>query len=203
MHLDPATLTWDAAYKYLNGAILPRPIAFVSTIDADGNLNLAPFSFFTAVAANPMTICFSVMRRGSDGMKKDTLVNIEQTKEFVVNVVSESFAEQMNITATEFPHGISEFAESGLTPAPSLIVKAPRVQESLVNFECKLTEIVHIGGDEKGAGSLVIGQVVQVHVADEIHFDGKIDTKKLQPIGRLAGADYVRCTDTFEMARKK
>ncbi|TCP55645.1 flavin reductase (DIM6/NTAB) family NADH-FMN oxidoreductase RutF [Tumebacillus sp. BK434] len=202
MQLDPATLSWEAAYKYLNGAILPRPIAFVSTVDEAGNTNLAPFSFFTAVAANPLTICFSVMRRGTDGEKKDTLVNIEHTKEFVVNIVSESFANQMNATAAEFPHGVSEFAESGLTPAPSTVVKAPRVKESLVNFECKLTEIVHIG-EGKGAGSLVIGQVVQVHVDDEIHFDGKIDTAKLQPIGRLAGADYVRVTDTFEMVRKK
>ncbi|ARU61650.1 hypothetical protein CBW65_11955 [Tumebacillus avium] len=202
MQLDPATLSWEAAYKYLNGAILPRPIAFVSTVDGEGNTNLAPFSFFTAVAANPLTICFSVMRRGTDGEKKDTLVNIENTKEFVVNVVSESFANQMNVTATEFPHGVSEFSESGLTPVPSTVVQAPRVKESLVNFECKLTEIVHIG-DGKGAGSLVIGQVVQVHVDDEIHFDGKIDTHKLQPIGRLAGADYVRVTDTFEMVRKK
>ena len=202
MHLDPATLPWDLAYKYLNGAILPRPIAFVSTMDAEGVLNLAPFSFFTAVSANPMTICFSVMRRGTDGQKKDTLRNIEATGEFVVNVVSESFAEKMNVTAAEFPPEVSEFEASGLTPTASVVVRVPRVQESLVNFECKLTQIVEIG-DGKGAGSLVIGQVVQVHVDDSIHFDGKIDTQGLNPVGRLAASDYVRVTDTFQLIRPK
>lgn len=202
MHLDPAALPWEAAYKYLNGAILPRPIAFVSTVDAEGVLNLAPFSFFTAVSANPMTICFSVMRRGTDGLKKDTLRNIEATGEFVVNIVSESFVEKMNVTAAEFPPEVSEFEASGLTPAASVIVKAPRVLESLVNFECKLTQIVEIG-DGKGAGSLVIGQVVQVHVDDAIHHDGKIDTQGLNPVGRLAASDYVRVTDTFQLIRPK
>lgn len=202
MHLDPATLPWDLAYKYLNGAILPRPIAFVSTVNEEGRTNLAPFSFFTAVAANPMTICFSVMRRGTDGQKKDTLRNIEATGEFVVNVVSESFVEKMNVTAAEFPPEVSEFEEAGFTQAPSVVVKPPRVGESLVNFECKLTQVVEIGA-EKGGGSLVIGQVVQVHVEDTIHFDGKIDTKGLQPVGRLAASDYVRITDTFQLIRPK
>lgn len=202
MRIDPSSLPWADAYKYLNGAILPRPIAFVSTLDEAGTLNLAPFSFFTAVAAKPLTICFSVMRRGTDGSKKDTLQNIEATKEFVVNIVSESFAEQMNITATEFPPEVSEFAASGLTPAPSLLVKAPRVAESLVNFECKLHQIVEVGGEERGASALVIGEVVQIHVDDSIHHNGKIDTKGLNPIGRLAASEYVRITDTFEMTRK-
>lgn len=202
MHLDPATLPWDLAYKYLNGAILPRPIAFVSTMDAEGVLNLAPFSFFTAVSANPMTICFSVMRRGTDGQKKDTLRNIEATGEFVVNVVSESFVEKMNVTAAEFPPEVSEFEASGLTPTASVVVRVPRVQESLVNFECKLTQIVEIG-DGKGAGALVIGQVVQVHADDSIHHDGKIDTQGLNPVGRLAASEYVRVTDTFQLIRPK
>jgi len=203
MHLDPASVPWDLAYKYLNGAILPRPIAFVSTIDEEGRTNLAPFSFFTAVAANPMTICFSVMRRGSDGGKKDTLRNIEATKEFVVNMVSEAIAEPMNVTAGEYPHGDSEFDRSGLTPIPSILVRAPRVKESLVNFECRLTQIVEIG-EEKGAGALVIGQVVQIHVDDSIAEDNhRINTAKLNPIGRLAASDYVRITDTFSMIRPK
>ncbi|MGZ4164936.1 MAG: flavin reductase family protein [Tumebacillaceae bacterium] len=203
MHLDPATLPWNEAYKYLVGSILPRPIAFVSSVDAEGTLNLAPFSFFTAVAANPPTICFTVMRRGTDGQKKDTLRNIEATREFVVNVVSESIVEQMNVTAGEYAPDVDEFKQSGLTPAPSVVVKAPRVQESLVNLECKLTQIVEIGGDEAGAGALIIGEVVQVHVDDSIHFDGKINTDGLKPVGRMAGAQYVRVTDTFELVRPK
>ncbi|PWK10338.1 flavin reductase family protein [Tumebacillus permanentifrigoris] len=202
MQIDPKSLPWQDAYKYLNGAILPRPIAFVSSVDEAGILNLAPFSFFTAVAANPLTICFSVMRRGTDGAKKDTLRNIEATREFVVNIVSEAIGEQMNITATEFPAEISEFDASGLTPIPSTVVRAPRVAESLVNFECKLHQIVEVGGEERGASSLVIGEVVQIHVDDSIHENGKINTRALNPIGRLAGHDYVRVTDTFEMMRK-
>lgn len=203
MHLDPASLpTWNDVYKYLIGSVVPRPIAWVSTVDEQGTQNLAPFSFFTVVAANPPTICFTVMRRGSDGQKKDTLRNIEATEEFVVNIVSEPLVEQMNATATEFAPDVSEFEQTNLTPAPSVVVKAPRVGEALVNLECKLTQIVEIGGDEKGAGALVIGQVVQIHVDDAIHYDGKIDTTKLQPIGRMAGAQYIRCTDTFELTRK-
>lgn len=202
MNIDPATLPWRDAYKYLTGSIVPRPIAFVSTVDAEGKTNLAPFSFFTAVAADPMTIAFSPMRRGTDGAKKDTLKNIEATGEFVVNIVSESFVEQMNVTATEFPPEVSEFDESGLTPVPSVVVKAPRVKESKVNLECKLLQVVEVGGDHAGAGAIVLGTVVQVHVEDEVHFDGKIDTKGVQPVGRLAGADYVRLTDTFVLERK-
>lgn len=203
MHLDPSTLPWNEAYKYLVGSILPRPIAFVSSIDAQGTLNLAPFSFFTAVAANLPTICFTVMRRGTDGQKKDTLRNIEATREFVVNVVSESIVERMNVTAGEFAPDVDEFVQSGLTPAESVVVRPPRVKESLVNLECKLTQIVEIGGDEAGAGALIIGEVVQVHVDDAIHFDGKIDTAGLKPVGRMAGAQYVRVTDTFELIRPK
>jgi len=202
MQIDPQSLPWELVYKYLNGAILPRPIAFVSTVNEAGQTNLAPFSFFTAVAANPLTICFSVMRRGSDGEKKDTLRNIEATGEFVVNIVSERIAEPMNIAAGEFPPEISEFDQSGLTPVPSVLVRAPRVQESLVNFECRLREIVHVG-EAKGAGSLILGEVVQIHVDDRIHRDGKIDTQALAPIGRLAAAEYVRVTDVFEMKRPK
>lgn len=205
MHIDPAGMPWNDVYKYLIGAVLPRPIAFVSTVDGEGRTNLAPFSFFTVVAANPPTICFSAMRRGSDGAKKDTLRNIEETKEFVVNIVSEGIVPQMNQTAGEYPHGVSEFDQSGLTPVASLKVKAPRVGESLVNFECRLTQIVEIGGDEAGAGALILGEVIALHVDESVQREGKvgIDTAALQPVGRLAGSDYVRVTDTFELERKK
>ena len=206
MVIDPGTMGWGDVYKYLIGAVLPRPIAFVSTVDEEGRTNLAPFSFFTVVAANPPTICFSTMRRGSDGAKKDTLRNIEATKEFVVNIVSESFVEQMNKTAAELPHGESEFDFSGLTPVASTKVKAPRVQESHVHLECRLTQIVEVGGDEAGAASLILGEVIALHVDESVHRgDGKvgIDTAALQPLGRLAGNDYVRVTDTFELIRKK
>jgi flavin reductase (DIM6/NTAB) family NADH-FMN oxidoreductase RutF len=203
MQVDPKTLSWQDTYKYLIGSVQPRPIAFVSTVNEAGQTNLAPFSFFTVVAANPPTICVSIMRQGKTGEKKDTLNNIEATKEFVVNIVSESFVEQMNRTAGNFPPDVSEFEVSGLTPVPSSIISVPRVGESLINLECRLTQIVEVGGDVGGAGSLVIGEVVQVHVADEIHYDGKIRTSVLNPVGRLAGDDYVRVTDTFTVVRDR
>lgn len=202
MKVEPGTLPWSEAYKLMTGAVQPRPIAFVSTIDEEGRANLAPFSFFTAISADPMMICFSPMRKAGDGGKKDTLSNIEKTREFVVNIVSEKIVHQMNECAIEFGPEVDEFEETGLTKAMSEIVKPPRVQESDVQLECVLHEILHFG-DKPGAGSLVIGQVVNIHVKDELYHDGKIDVKKLEPIGRLAGPLYTRAAaDTFVLKRK-
>jgi flavin reductase (DIM6/NTAB) family NADH-FMN oxidoreductase RutF len=202
MEIIPDTLEWRDAYKLLIGSILPRPIAFVTTIDDNGNANAAPFSFFTAICAEPMLICFSPMRRGSDGGKKDTLVNIENTKQFVINIVSESFAKQMNDCATEFAPDVDELEEVGLTKEPAVMVKVPRLKESLVHLECVLYQVLHFG-DHAGAGSLVIGKVVNIQVDDKLYDKGRIDTAKLNPIGRMAGNSY---TDplgkTFEMLRR-
>src|SRR5215470_13794638 len=140
--INPSGHDYRDIYKLMVGVIVPRPIAFVSTISADGIRNLAPFSFFTGISANPPVICFSPMIRGSDGARKDTLRNIEVTKEFVVNVVSEGFAEKMNICSAEFPPEVDEFEMSGLTPVPSDLVKPPRVKESCINLECRLVQIV-------------------------------------------------------------
>ncbi|WP_078414964.1 flavin reductase family protein [Priestia abyssalis] len=202
MKIEPGTLPWSEAYKLMTGAIQPRPIAFVSTINEEGQANLAPFSFFTAICADPMMICFSPMRKGTDGGKKDTLSNIEKTREFVVNIVGEKIVNQMNECAIEFSPEVDEFEETGLTKAVSEIVKPPRVEESDVQLECVLHDILHFG-DKPGAGSLIIGQVVNIHVKDELYHNGKIDTEKLQPIGRLAGPLYTRATaDTFTLKRK-
>ncbi|KEZ47640.1 flavin reductase family protein [Metabacillus indicus] len=202
MDVKPDSLHWKNAYKLMIGSILPRPIAFVSTLDENGTANLAPFSFFTAISAEPMMVCFSPMRRGTDGTKKDTLLNIEQTKEFVINIVSEEIGEQMNLCAGEFPRDADEFEESGLTKISSAAVSPPRVKESLVHLECLLHEILHFG-EHAGAGSLVIGKVVHIHVDDALFFDGKIDTGKLNPIGRLAGNQYTKpMSDTFEIVRR-
>nr|WP_279326009.1 flavin reductase family protein [Bacillus sp. FJAT-47783] len=185
------------------GSILPRPIAFVSTIDKCNQANLAPFSFFTGICADPFMVCFAPMLRGTDGEKKDTLLNIEETKEFVINVVSEDFVEKMNNCAIEYDRHIDEFIESGLTRLESQIVKPPRVKESKVQLECVLHDILHFG-DQPGAGSLVIGKVVFVHIDDALYFDGKIDTDLLKPIGRMAGATYTRAaSDTFVLERKR
>ncbi|TDL35259.1 flavin reductase family protein [Jeotgalibacillus sp. S-D1] len=203
MDVQPHSLNWKEAYKLMIGAILPRPIAFVSTIDAKGIPNLAPFSFFTAISAEPMLICFSPMRNGEDGSKKDTLINIEETKEFVINIVSEDLAEQMNDCAANFPADLDEFEQVGLTKAQSSTVLPPRVHESRIHLECVLHEVLHFG-EQPGSGSLVIGKVQHIHVDDGLYFDGKIDSKALQPIGRLAGQVYTKpMSDTFELIRKK
>ncbi|MCL4401241.1 MAG: flavin reductase family protein [Acidobacteria bacterium] len=182
------------------GCIVPRPIAFVSSISPEGVLNLAPFSFFTAISANPPVICFSPMVRASDGARKDTLHNIEATGEFVVNVVSEDFAARMNICATEFPPEVDEFQASGLSPIPSDLVKPPRVAESRIHMECKLLQIVNVSPKPLG-GSLVIGEVLRFHVDDTVLDGFKIDPDRLQPIGRMGGPTYTRTTDRFEMPR--
>ncbi|MHC0035499.1 flavin reductase family protein [Pseudoneobacillus sp. C159] len=203
MKINPASLEWREAYKLLVGSILPRPIAFVSTIDENGIANAAPFSFFTAICADPMLVCFSPMRRGTDGAKKDTLVNIEKTKQFVINIVSEEFVEQMNECAKELPHDVDEFEYTGLTKVESVHVKAPRIAESKVQLECELFQSLDFG-TEPGAGSLVIGKVVHVHIQDDLYDNGRISTEKLLPVGRMAGQTYTKpLAGTFEMIRKK
>ncbi|RJG25110.1 flavin reductase family protein [Paenibacillus thiaminolyticus] len=203
MNIAPHDLHWKDAYKLMIGSILPRPIAFVSTIDPNGTANLAPFSFFTAICAEPLLIGFAPMRRGTDGRKKDTLVNIEATGEFVVNIVGERIVEPMNETAAEFEPDVDEFQAAGLTPIPSQLIRPYRVQESGIHMECVLHDILHFG-DQPGAGSLVIGKVVLMHISDELYADGKIDMEKLLPIGRMAGHVYTRAvSDTFMLERKK
>lgn len=201
MEVSPESLEWRDAYKLLIGSILPRPIAFVSTIDEKGIANAAPFSFFTAICAEPMLICFSPMRRGTDGAKKDTLVNIENTKQFVINIVSEDMAKQINDCAAEYAPEVDEIEQVGLIKEPSFKVNVPRIKESLVHLECELYQILDFG-DKPGAGSLVIGKVVNVQVADQLFSKGRIDTTILQPIGRMAGNSYTNpLGKTFDMIR--
>jgi flavin reductase (DIM6/NTAB) family NADH-FMN oxidoreductase RutF len=187
-------------YRLLQGAVLPRPIAFVSTRSADGVNNLAPFSFFNVVCADPPTICFSPMRRGPQALKKDSLVNIETTGEFVVNVVDESFVGPMNQCSADFEPDESEWVACGLTAVASEVVAPPRVGESPIQMECKLRQVVEIS-DRPGGGSLVIGEVVRMHVRDDLLDNGRILMERWKPIGRAAGATYVRCTDTFDLPR--
>ncbi|MBM3776299.1 MAG: flavin reductase family protein [Acidobacteria bacterium] len=182
------------------GVIVPRPIAFVSSLSPEGIRNLAPFSFFTGISANPPVICFSPMVRASDGQRKDTLRNIEATREFVVNVVSEEFAQQMNVCSAEFAPEVDEFEMSGLTAVPSDLVRPPRVAESKVHLECRLVEIVEVSAKPLG-GSLVIGEVLRFHVRDELFSDYKIDPDRLRPIGRMGGPTYTRTTDRFDLPR--
>ncbi len=202
MIIDPREAGHQNIYKLLIGAVVPRPIAFVSTLSRDGIRNLAPFSFFTAVSANPPVICFCPLRRPGPDPYKDTLRNILATKEFVVNIVSEEFVDKMNACSADFPPEVDEFEASGLTPIPSDLVKPPRVAESHVQMECKLYLTIEFG-ELPGSGNLVLGEVVRFHVDDQYFDDFKIDPDKLRPIGRMAGATYTRTTDRFEMVRPK
>lgn len=197
MKIDPHN--FEGFNRVLTGVVVPRPIAFVSTMSADGVLNLAPYSFFNAVAYDPPTIVFSSSRHAAD-KRKDTLANIEQTGEFVVNVVVDDIAEAMNRTAAEFPTAVSEFDIAGLTPAPSDIVKPPRVAESPVNMECRLNQVVPIGQGHHQHG-LVIGEIVLMHVRDDIINGHRINHQLLKPTGRLAGSMYCHTADVFEMVR--
>ena len=202
MIINPSEHDYRNIYKLMVGAIVPRPIAFVSTISPGGIRNLAPFSFFTGISANPPVICFCPMIRGSDSSRKDTLRNIEAVKEFVVNVLSEEFAEQMNACSAEFPPEVDEFEVSGLTPVSSDLVKPPRVKESHINMECRLLQIVDVSAKPLG-GSLVIGEVLRFHIDDALFDNYKIDPDKLHAIGRMGGPTYTRTTDRFDMTRPK
>lgn len=202
MIVDPGGTAAADIYKLMVGIIVPRPIAFVSTVSVEGILNLAPFSFFTGISANPPVICFSPMVRGSDSQRKDTLHNIEATREFVVNIVSEEFAAQMNATSAEFPPEVDEFAVSRLTPVASDLVKPPRVGESKASMECRLLQVVHVSPKPLG-GSLVMGEVVRFHVRDEIVDNFRVDPDALRAIGRMGGPTYCRITDRFDMVRPK
>lgn len=187
-------------YKFLIGSILPRPIAVVSTRNVDGSSNLAPFSFFTAVSAQPMIIAFCPLIRGSDGQFKDTVKNILREKEFVVNFCTEDNYERVNLASTELPYGQDEFVFSGLTSLDSQVVKAKRVKESPVQFECVFRDMLCYG-KTPGAGSMITGEVKLVHIDESIMVNGKIDTALLKAIGRGAGNDWFKTDSRFQMER--
>lgn len=200
MLLDFSSLSAREAYGWMVSAITPRPIAWVSTVSLDGNPNLAPFSFFQGITANPPTLMF-VPVNTRDGGKKDTLRNIEQVPQFVVNIVSYALAEKMNATAGLYPYGVSEFEKCGVTSAPSHRVKPARVAESPIAFECRLDRIVSIG-EGPIAANVIFGRILLVHVAERIlNAEGEIDSAKLDAIGRLGGEAFSRTTETFSLKR--
>lgn len=186
-------------YKYLINIITPRPIAWVSTISKTGVPNLAPFSFSSGVTSHPPTHLFCPANH-SDGRKKDTLINIEDTGEYVCNVVPYALRLPMVASSEEFPPEVSEFAEAGVTAAPSRLVKPPRVKESPVAMECKVMKVVPIGTGPN-AGNIVVGEIVALHIDDAVMKNGKIDPALLDTIGRLGGADYCRTTERFTLVR--
>ena len=197
--LSNTTHSWRAMHRLYVSFVQPRPIAFVSTVDAAGRPNLAPFSFYNMLSANPPVVVFSpALNR--HGKPKDTLVNIQATGEFVIATVTEPIAERMNICSTEFDPGVSEFARSGLTAIPASRVRPPLVKESPVNIECKLRQIVSLG-DGPGAGQAVFGDVIAVHVDDAVLAAGDMvcDAAKLQAVGRMGGSEYSRTLDRFKL----
>ncbi len=200
--LDPAQIEAADIYKLMIGMIVPRPIAFVSTIDSSGIRNLAPFSYFTGCSSNPPVLCFSTSVRSGPRPYKDTLENVKATSEFVVNIVSEEFAEQMNATSVSALPEVDEFELSGLTPLPSDLVKPPRVAESKAQMECRLNQIVSVS-ERPGGGILVLGEVLRFHVLESLLDGYRIDPVKLNAIGRMGGPAYVRTHDLFEMQRPK
>ena len=202
MIIDPTEQSFKENHKIMIGSIVPRPIAFVSTKSSDGILNLAPFSYFNGVCSNPPTGLVAPSRRGYDGLIKDTLNNIQNTKEFVINLVSEEIADQMVACSTDYDNEVDEFEVSGLTPIDCVKVNPPRVKESKISFECELNTIVEIGKAEAGAGFIVIGTIVMFHIDDTVYKDGHINLNTLNPIGRLAGNSYTRIVDTFDIIRQ-
>jgi flavin reductase (DIM6/NTAB) family NADH-FMN oxidoreductase RutF len=217
MDLDivPAQLTHHELYGTLLNAVAPRPIAWVSSLSASGEPNLAPFSFFNVVCVKPPLLAFAPGRRlprktasasglagGSVGEQKDTLHNIRETKEFVVNIVTFELAEAMNLTSGEYDASIDEFEVANLASAPSKIVKPRRIEKSPVSFECKLHQILDFNPDPQGS-SLVIGEIVSIHIDERYIKDGRLDRNSLDLIGRMGGIQYTRTTERFEMVRPK
>ena len=201
MNVRPDQIPYREFYRILLGAVVPRPIAWVSTL-SNGHPNLAPFSFFNAVSAKPPLLGFCPSLRQVDGRPapKDTLHNIRETGEFVVNMVPFAMAEAMNLTSGEYESTINEFEVAKLNIRPSQVVRPPQVQESPVSFECKLERIIDFG-KEPPSGSLVIGEIVCVHLAEDVLNEGNLDPEALDLIGRMGGAQYSRTTERFEMKR--
>jgi flavin reductase (DIM6/NTAB) family NADH-FMN oxidoreductase RutF len=198
--VDPASADPTSVYKLLIGAVVPRPIAFVSTISPEGAFNVAPFSFFTVASAHPPVLVFTVGNRATPDPRKDTLRNITTAREFVVSIVSEDFGPKMNLCSGDYPPEVNEFEVSGLTPIPSDLVKAPRVAESHINMECRLLYTISLSGLVNG-GNLVLGEVLRFHIDDALFSNYRIDQDKLRAIGRMAGNSYTRTQDRFDMIR--
>jgi len=192
--IDPNSISTGEMHKILLAAVAPRPIAFASTIDSMGNVNLSPFSFFNVFSANPPILIFSPARRTRDNTTKHTLENVKEIKEVVINTVNFPMVEQMSLSSTEYDKGVNEFKKSGLLSIPSIRIKPPRVDESPVSFECIVDNIVELG-KQGGAGNLIISRVVYIHINVKYLGDnGEIDTEKLDLVARLGGNWYTRVT---------
>jgi len=212
MNITPSDFSHSELYGLILNSVAPRPIAWVSTLSASGQPNLAPFSFFNCVCVEPPLLAFAPglrprrqpnsARTEAHGEPKDTLRNVRETKEFVVNIVTYDLAQAMNLTSGEYDASVNEFEVAHIASAPSQVVKAPRVAASPVSFECKLYQILDFSPSPQSS-SLVIGQIVSIHVDDAHIKHGKLDRNSLDLIGRMGGIQYTRTTQRFEMVRPK
>ncbi|MCR8666944.1 flavin reductase family protein [Aestuariibaculum sp. M13] len=195
--IDPKEIRTSLLHGYLLSAVAPRPIAFASTVDAEGRINLSPFSFFNVFSSNPPILVFSPSRRVKDNTIKHTLKNIEATREVVINTVNYDMVHQMSLSSSDFPEGVNEFEKSGLTMLKSDIVKPFRVAESPVQMECKVNDIIALG-TEGGAGNLIICEVVKLHIDEDVlDKDGHVIQEKLDLVARAGGSYYTRANKGF------
>jgi flavin reductase (DIM6/NTAB) family NADH-FMN oxidoreductase RutF len=202
-HLDPKALSIPELHSYLVGAVGPRPVAFASTVDAEGRPNLSPFSFFNVFGANPPLLIFSPARRGRDNTTKHSYHNVKAVPEVVINVVTHAMVQQTSLASTEYPEGVNEFVKAGFTPIASEVVRPFRVKESPVQFECIVQQVIETGTGG-GAGNLVLCEVVRIHVAEEVLDErGRIDQRKIDLVGRMGGNFYCRAhgDSLFELAQ--
>jgi len=192
LSIDPKEIPVAKMHSYLLGAVVPRPIAFASTVDKKGNVNLSPFSFFNCFSATPPILVFSPSRKGRDNTTKHTYENVKEVPEVVINIVSYSMVQQASLASCEYPKGVNEFVKAGFTEIPSARIKPPRVGESAVSFECKVNQIIELG-TQGGAGNLVICQIVLMHIKEEVLDEsGRIDPRKLDVVARMGGDYYLR-----------
>ena len=200
MQFDPNELDYSAVYKLLTGAIIPRPIGWISSISEDGINNLAPFSYFNAVGDDPPHVMFSVGR--GNNINKDTLNNVLYTKQFVVNMVTEALAEKMNLTAQSVPSHVDEFALAHIDSIPSIKVKPLRVKESPITFECELVHHYFLEDHKNGGACIIIGRIVMMHFDESVLMDNyKINLESYKPIARLAGSNYAKIGEIFSVKR--
>jgi len=208
--LNPANCELRQIYKLMTGIIVPRPVALVSTMDRQGAVNLAPFSAFTMAGSNPPAVLFCPALRAAGvaeagrywDMRKDSLRNVEETGEFVINVVNEAMAAAANETAAEVLPEVDEFTLGGFTPVASAVVRPPRVAESPAQMECRLLQVIYVGR-EPGAGVIVLGEVVRIHLREDLLEDFRVDPAGLDAVGRMAGNTWVRTHDRVELVRPR